>query len=87
MDAAIYTSLNLINQAFQQIEQHVQRLKDSRMIDEKTSNGWQIRAGELRAEINRTLTSTLRDAEEKEWAHFGKLRIEWEKTDTAPASK
>ena len=81
MDTSIYTSLSLINEAFQQIEHHIQHLKDSSIIDERTSNGWQIRAAELRAEINRTLTSTLRDKEEIEWAHFGKLRIDWEKTN------
>ena len=78
MDAATYASLSLINQAFQQIEQHIQYLKDSAIIPDRSSEGWQIRTAELRAEINHALTSILREKEEQEWARFGRLRTTME---------
>lgn len=78
MNAQIYASLSLINQALEQIEQHIQSLKDSKVITDESSKGWQIRASELRAEINYSLASTLIERERVEWAHFGKLKIKLE---------
>jgi hypothetical protein len=79
MNASIYSSLSLINQAFEQIEQHIQSLRDSRLITDESCKGWQIRTSELRAEINHKLVSILIDKERDECAHFGKLRIKLEK--------
>jgi hypothetical protein len=80
MNVSIYASLSQINQALQQVEEHVQHLKDAKVIKDKSSQGWQIRAAELRAEINYAVTVALGEKEAREWGHFGKLRIKLEKT-------
>lgn len=79
MNVQIYASLSLINQALEQIEQHIQSLKDSKVITDESCKGWQIRTSELRAEINHRLSANLIEKERDAWAHFGRLRIRWEK--------
>lgn len=72
MKTRAYESLSGVNQMFEQMLLHLEKLERLGMVRRRFLNGWRNRAEELRAEINHNLTSTLNAHEEREWARFGR---------------
>jgi len=75
----LYQSLYNLNQAFETVAQEINHLRDSKTITPNFVALYHNTAEELRAAINRRVGVLLFAREEKEWAHFGKLRIKQEK--------
>ncbi|MBZ5521366.1 MAG: hypothetical protein LAP21_03815 [Acidobacteriia bacterium] len=72
MKARAYESLSGVNQTFEQMLRHLEKLERLGMLRRKFLNGWRNRAEELRAEMNRNLTGALNAREEREWARLGR---------------
>jgi hypothetical protein len=71
----IYQSLYNLNTAFQSIAQEIEVLDDYEAIPLDTLRLYRMTAEELRAAMNHCITDVLITREEKDWNHYGKLRI------------
>jgi hypothetical protein len=76
---SIYHILYRINRAFTAIVIHSRALEKTGLVKSKVTRRHQGFAQELQAEINGDLLEALHRTELGDWAHFGKVRQQWEK--------
>ena len=75
----VYQALFNLNAAFQTIAFEIERLDDYEAVPLDTLRRYRTQAEELRAGINHRVTGVLIAREERDWAHYGRLRIAQEK--------
>jgi hypothetical protein len=83
----IYETLSGINLAFAAIVDHLQTMRQSRIVNSRYATVLQGMTHELRAEINVATLETLSRIEERDWTRYGKVRIKWEKYLRGPEPK
>lgn len=81
----IYHILYRINRAFTAIVMHSRALEKTGLVENKVTRRHRGFVQELQAEINGDLLEALHRTELGDWAHFGKVRQQWEKTIRDPA--
>jgi hypothetical protein len=81
MKTHTYGSLYSINHAFQEIGEHLKRLEDRRILMPGFAEAQRIAIEEARAGINHAVLGTMREAEQDDWAYFGKLKVAREKAE------
>ena len=81
---SIYHILYRMNRAFTAIVMHSRALEKTGLVKTKVTRRHQGFAQELQAEINGDLLEALHRTELGDWAHFGKVRQQWEKTIRDP---
>ena len=81
---SIYQILYRINRAFTAIVMHSRALEETGLVKTKVTRRHQGFAQELQAEINGDLLEALHRTELGDWAHFGKVRQQWEKAIRDP---
>jgi len=80
----IYQILYRINRAFTAIVMHSRALEKTGLVKTKVTRRHQGFAQELQAEINGDLLEALHRTELGDWANFGKVRQQWEKSIRDP---
>ena len=83
----IYETLSGINLAFAAIVEHLQTMRQSRILNSRYAHVLQGLTHELRAEINVGLLESMSQSEERDWTRYGKVRIKWEKYLKGPEPK
>ncbi len=83
----IYETLSGLNLAFAAIVEHLQTMRQSRILRPQYATVLQGLTRELRAEINVGLLESLNQIEERDWTRYGKVRIKWEKYLRGPKPK
>jgi hypothetical protein len=83
----VYETLSGINLAFAAVVDHLQTMRQSRILNPRYARVLQGLTHELRAEINVATLESLSRIEEREWTHYGKVRIKWEKYLRGPEPK
>ncbi|MBZ5524918.1 MAG: hypothetical protein LAP21_22020 [Acidobacteriia bacterium] len=75
MKTHTYGSLYSINHAFQEIAEHLKRLEDRRILNPGFAEAQRIAMEESRAGINHAVLGTMINAEQDDWAYFGRLKL------------
>ena len=75
----LYESVYDLNRAFFVALEVFERLERQEFFRRDYLRGFRNMADELLARANYELTEALRDREQRESAHFGRLRLKWEK--------
>lgn len=75
----MYQIVYALNRAFAFVVLNFERLEELGAFRRKYLRAFKIMAQELQAGANHEIAETLRDQEEKEWAHYGRLVRAWEK--------
>lgn len=75
----IYEYLFLLNQKLQDAVQILQRLEKCPWLRRDFLRSFQIEVEDLRAQTNFEVIEQMSDREQHDWAHFGKLRREWDR--------
>jgi hypothetical protein len=73
-----YEALHALNQGFEQVLTEFGRLEKLGFRRELLAE-FQVVVEETRAWANFELLETMHEREEQDWAHFGRLRRQWEK--------
>jgi regulator of replication initiation timing len=73
---AVYESLSAINQATDQLTEHIERLKSAYRLKFKMADLFRLTAEELRAQINQSVIVHMSRDEVTDAARFQKLRTE-----------
>ena len=74
-----YDALAGFNQGFSQILQNLRSLDTLGFLKGEISTALQVTLEETRAWANFEVIERLHEREEKDWARFGRLRLQWEK--------
>ena len=74
MKRAIYDSLYTINEAFEQIPEHLKKLNELGVITAEYVQSQRVHSEELRAGINAMILNKLQTRELADREHFGKMR-------------
>ena len=82
----VYRHLYQVNNAFRYLENNLEMLLASELIERDSAEVWRNRMGELQAEINRNLTGHLHQQESLEVRHFGPRVEAWEEREIARAT-
>src|SRR6266436_2254484 len=75
----IYEYLFLFNQKLQQAVRILKQLEKCPWLRRDFLRSFQIEVEDLRAQTNFEVLEQLSDREQHDWAHFGKLRREWDR--------
>jgi hypothetical protein len=75
----IYECLFLLNQKLQETVQILKRLEKCPWLRRDFLRSFQIEVEDLRAQTNFEVIEHLSDREQRDWAHFGRLRREWDR--------
>ena len=75
----IYEYLFLLNQKLQETVQTIKQLEKCSWLRRDCLRSFQIAVGDLCAQTNFEVIEHLIDREQHDWAHFGKLRREWDR--------
>ena len=75
----IYEYLFLLNQKLQEAVQILKRLEKCPWLRRDFLRSFQVEVEELRAQTNFEVIEQMSDREQHDWAHFGKLRREWDR--------
>jgi hypothetical protein len=75
MKRAIYDSLYTINEAFEQIPEHLEKLRNLGVITTEYVEEQRIVSEELRAGINHMILNRQQTREIADREHFGQMRI------------
>src|SRR5882724_6661251 len=75
----IYEYLFLFNQKLQEAVQILKQLEKCPWLRRDFLRSFQIEVEDLRAQTNFEVLEQLSDREQHDWAHFGKLRREWDR--------
>ena len=75
----IYEYLFLLNQKLQEAVQILKRLEKCPWLRRDFLRSFQIEVEDLRAQTNFEVIEHMSDREQHDWAHFGKLRREWDR--------
>ena len=75
----IYEYLFLLNQKLQETVQILKQLEKCPWLRRDFLQSFQIEIEDLRAQTNFEVIEHLSDREQHDWAHFGKLRREWDR--------
>jgi hypothetical protein len=75
----IYEYLFLLNQKLQETVQILKQLEKCSWLRRDFLQSFQIEIEDLRAQTNFEVIEHLSDREQHDWAHFGKLRREWDR--------
>jgi len=75
----IYEYLFLLNQKLQETVQILKQLEKCPWLRRDFLRSFQIEVEDLRAQTNFEVIEHLSDREQHDWAHFGKLRREWDR--------
>jgi hypothetical protein len=75
----IYEYLFLLNQKLQETVQILKQLEKCAWLRRDFLRSFQIELEDLRAQTNFEVIEHLSDREQHDWAHFGKLRREWDR--------
>jgi hypothetical protein len=75
----IYEYLFLLNQKLQETVQILKRLEKCPWLRRDFLRSFQIEVEDLRAQTNFEVIEHMSDREQHDWAHFGKLRREWDR--------
>jgi hypothetical protein len=73
----IYEYLFLLNQKLQETVQILKQLEKCPWLRRDFLRSFQVEVEDLRAQTNFEVIEHLSDREQHDWAHFGKLRREW----------
>jgi hypothetical protein len=73
MKRAIYDSLYAINEAFEQIPEHLEKLHDLGVITPEYVESQRVHSEEFRANINFMILNKLQTREEEDRQHFSKM--------------
>jgi hypothetical protein len=85
--AEIYETLSALNLAFGAIVEHLQTIRQSRIVSSRYATVLQGLTKELQSEINVELLEKMNHIELRDWARYGKVRIKWEKYLRGPEPK
>ncbi|HEV3316799.1 MAG TPA: hypothetical protein VG488_07530 [Candidatus Angelobacter sp.] len=88
MKRAIYDSLYTINEAFEQIPEHLKKLNELGVITAEYVESQRVHSEELRAGINSMILNRQQSRELEDREHFGKMRetVEVELRSKGPAT-
>ncbi len=75
----IYEYLFLLNQKLQETVQILKQLEKCPWLRRDFLRSFQIEVEDLRAQANFEVIEHMSDREQHDWAHFGRLRREWDK--------
>lgn len=75
MKRAIYDSLYMLDESFEQIPESLEKLRDLGVVTPEYVESQRVRSEELRAEINFMILNKLQTREEADRLHFGKMRF------------
>ena len=75
----IYEYLFLLNQKLQEAVQILKQLEKCPWLRRDFLRSFQVEIEDLRAQTNFEVIEHLSDREQHDWAHFGKLRREWDR--------
>lgn len=75
----IYEYLFLLNQKLQETVQILKQLEKCPWLRRDFLRSFQIEVEDLRAQTNFEVLEHMSDREQHDWAHFGKLRREWDR--------
>jgi hypothetical protein len=75
----IYEYLFLLNQKLQETVQILKQLEKCPWLRRDFLRSFQVEVEDLRAPTNFEVIEHLSDREQHDWAHFGKLRREWDR--------
>src|SRR6266481_8475746 len=75
----IYEYLFLLNQKLQETVQILKQLEKCPWLRRDFLRSFQIEVEDLRAQANFEVIEHMSDREQHDWAHFGKLRREWDR--------
>jgi hypothetical protein len=75
----IYEYLFLLNQKLQETVQILKQLEKCSWLRRDFLRSFQIEVEDLRAQTNFEVIEHLSEREQHDWAHFGKLRREWDR--------
>ena len=75
----IYQYLFLLNQKLQEAVQILRRLEKCPWLRRDFLRSFQVEVEDLRAQTNIEVIEQMSDREQHDWAHFGKLRREWDR--------
>ncbi|HXM93302.1 MAG TPA: hypothetical protein VOA64_03460 [Candidatus Dormibacteraeota bacterium] len=75
----IYEYLFLLNQRLQETVQILKELEKCPWLRRDFLRSFQIEVEDLRAQTNFEVIEHMSDREQHDWAHFGKLRREWDR--------
>jgi hypothetical protein len=75
----IYEYLFLLNQKLQETVQILKQLEKCPWLRRDFLRSFQIEVEDLRAQTNFEVIEQMSDREQHDWAHFGKLRREWDR--------
>jgi pyruvate-formate lyase len=77
--AAIYHILYQFNSAFESIVGCYQRLRETGLLDARSTRRYQGFAQEVQSESNQEFLEAMESIETEDWNRFGKVREQWEK--------
>jgi hypothetical protein len=83
----IYETLSGLNLAFSAIVEHLQTMRQSRIVRSRYATVLQGLTKELQSEINVELLDKMNHIEMQDWTRYGKVRIKWEKYLRGPETK
>jgi hypothetical protein len=75
----IYEYLFLLNQKLQETVQILKQLEKCPWLRRDFLRSFQIEVEDVRAQTNLEVIEQMSDREQRDWAHFGKLRREWDR--------
>jgi hypothetical protein len=75
----IYEYLFLLNQKLQETVQILKQLEKCPWLRRDFLRSFQIEVEDLRAQTNFEVMEQMSDREQRDWAHFGKLRRQWDR--------
>jgi hypothetical protein len=75
----IYEYLFLLNQKLQETVQILKQLEKCPWLRRDFLRSFQIEVEDLRAQTNFEVIEHMSDREQHDWAHFGRLRREWDR--------
>ncbi len=75
----VYEYLFLLNQKLQEAVQILHRLENCPWLRRDFLRSFQIEVEDLRAQTNFEVIEQMSDREQHDWAHFGKLRRQWDR--------
>jgi hypothetical protein len=83
----VYETLSGINLAFAAIVEHLQTMRQSRIVSSRYATVLQGLTKELQSEVNVELLEKMNQIELQDWTRYGKVRIKWEKYLRGPEPK
>src|SRR5712692_2606987 len=76
----IYETIHAMNRDFEQVLADLEKLGKMGLFKPFLSNIFRIMVEETRTHANFELIEVMQEVEQDDWAHFGRLRRQWEKT-------